>query len=575
MNNIVNNGYTAFNSSSSAQFGRLSPVEINQTMLSPIQSLEFTKDKLMRKTVYTQDFYVRPVYGRPRLGIDYAELEEYENNIIIRMIISHIIDSVVQTDFNIVPAKEEDEITDEIQGQIDEATKFFEAKKWMESWNSTLRRMLPDLLMYDCGILIKIFGKECYDEDGILNENNDTPPLEMSSRDGRSFLIDCDPYGRILKYWQYSFMNIQSTPIAFSKDEIIYIMARPQSRSVYGVASLQIIKDVMDYITSSIASNRAYWENGMFPGLQIDHPDIVDPEELKARALLYKETLKGEANYNKALITAGGTKVTPLQFTNQQNQWLEAAQYMQKLIFALFKLSPSQLGFTEQTNRATAIVQSENYKQEGVRTILTLLENYLNREIVWRYFGEEIEFKFDDSLDLTDEKQRSDIDHNKLTDGTSTINEIRKRDGDEEFADEECNAPFAQMALQQKMMDASMGGGEGELGEEEGEEGEEGYGGWGGEPSEQPGEGETPAESAEPGTPAEKFEKAVTAGAAMGTPGAAAIPTVWDSDKKKKKKKSEEDEEETAKEELDVWSAEVRGRIMGEIERMYDVENIK
>ena len=56
MNNITNNGYIAFNSSSSAQFGRLSPLEINQTMLSPIQSLEYTKDNLMRKTVYTQDF---------------------------------------------------------------------------------------------------------------------------------------------------------------------------------------------------------------------------------------------------------------------------------------------------------------------------------------------------------------------------------------------------------------------------------------------------------------------------------------------------------------------------------------
>jgi hypothetical protein len=536
-------------------------------MLSPLQSLEFTKDKLMRKTVYTQDFYVRPVYGRPRLGIDYAELEDYENNIIIRMIISHIIDSVTQTDFNIVPTKEEDEVTDEIQSQIDEATEFFGARKWMESWNSTLRRMLPDLLMYDCGILIKIFGKECYDKDGVLKENNTTPPLEMSSRDGRSFLVDCDPYGRILKYWQYSFMNIQSTPIPFQKDEIIYVMARPQSRSVYGVASLQIIKDVMDYITSSIASNRAYWENGMFPGIQIDHPDIVDPDELKARAQLYKETLKGEENYNKALITAGGTKVTPLQFTNQQNQWLEAAQYMQKLIFALFKLSPSQLGFTEETNRATAIVQSENYKQEGVRTILTLLENYLNREIIWKYFGEDIEFKFDDSLDLADKKQQVDIDHIKLTDGTTTINEVRTRDGNEEFADEEFNAPFCQMVMQQKIM---MGGDEGGEEEEGGE-----FGGWGEEPAEQPGEEETPAEEAEPEIPAEKLEKAVTAGAPMGTPGAALIPTVWDAKTKKKKKKEAEDEEDDTKDDLDKWSADARDKIMGELERIYTKEDIK
>jgi len=529
-------------------------------MLSPIQALELTKDKLMRKSVFTQDFYIRPVFGRPRLGIDYAELEEYENNIIIRMIITHIIDSVTQTDFKVVPTDEEDEVSDEVQSQIDEATKFFEAKKWMESWHNTLRRMLPDLLLYDCGVLIKVFGKECYEEDGLLKENNTTPPLELQSRDGRSFLADCDQFGRISKWYQYSFMNIQSRPIPFAADEIVYIMGRPQSRSVYGIAALTIVKDVVDYLTSSISANRAFWEKGFFIGGQVDHPDIVDPDELKARAQMYKEQLQGSENYNTWLVTAGGTKVTPLQFTNQQNQWLEASEYFQKLVFALFKISPSQLGFTEQTNRATAIVQSENYKQEGVRTVLTLLENYINRHIVWQYFGEDIEFKFDDSLDLTDEKQRADIDHTQLTDGTIVINEIRSRDGKEEFADEECNAPFAQIALQQKIM---MGGEEPGMGEEE-------VGGWGEETATKPGEEETPTEEAAPTTPEEKFEKAVTAGAVSGEPGYAFIPTKWDTAAKKKKAKKDEDEEEETKKSLDDWQKGIQDTVAKDLKRIYE-----
>lgn len=553
---MVNNGYINLQFT---QLGGLTPLEVHQSMLSPVQALETVKDKNMRKGVYTQDFYIRPIFGKPRLGIDYGELEDYENNIIIRMVITHIIDSVTQTDFNIIPIKKEDEISDETQKRIDTTTEFFEGRKWMESWNATLRRMLPDLLMYDCGILIKVFGKECYDEHGVLKENNKTPPLELSSRDGRSFLIDCDPYGHIIKYWQYSFMNIQSTPISFAKDEIIYIMGRPQSRSVYGVASLSIIKDVMDYITASMSANRAFWENGYFPGMQIDHPDIVDPDELLVRAQLYKDTLKGEKNYNRALITAGGTKVTPLQFTNQQNQWLEASEYMQKLVFALFKLSPSQLGFTEQTNRATAIVQSQNYKQEGVRTILTLLENYLNREIIWKYFGDDIIFKFDDSLDLGDRKQQADIDHLQLTDGTVTINEIRSRDGDENFADLEFNSPFASMVMQQKI----MMGGEGE--EEEGGE----MGGWGEEPEERPGEKETPEEAAAPETPAEKLEKAVMASTPMGSPGAALIPTVWDGAEKKKRKKKEKDQEDDTKDDLDKWAKAAQDKIEADLVRIY------
>ena len=380
--------------------------------------------------------------------------------------------------------------------------------------------------MYDCGLIIKVFPKQCYDENGELNEDNKIPPVELMSRDGRSFLADSNPYGGIHRYWQYSWINIQAKPISFGKDEIIYMMQRPQSRTLYGTSSLQIIKDVVDYLTASISAQRKYYENNFPVGGQIDHPDIVDPNELMKRAQLYKDQLKGENNTGKWLITSGGTKVTPLQITGQAMQWLQSVEYFQKLVFALFKISPSQLGFTDKINRATSITQSQNYKQDGVRTILTLIENYFNREIIWKYFSEDIKFEFDTSLDLQDKKIQSDIDHTCLADGTTTINEIRKRDDSEEFQDEEFNAPFAQMVMQQKIMEGSMGG---EEGEEEGEE----EGGWGEDKADE----ETPYEEIAEDT----TEKAVTAGAISGDPGFALIPTVVDRVKKKKKDKRKED----------------------------------
>ena len=152
-----------------------------------------------------------------------------------------------------------------------------------------------------------------------------------------------------------------------------------------------------------------------------------------------------------------------------------------------------------------------------------------------------------------------DIDHIALTDGTITINEIRSRDGDEEFQDEECNAPFAMQALQDKLMKAGM----------EEEEPADEFGAWNAEPEEQPGESETSAEESSPETPSEKLEKAVTAEAPMGTPGAALIPTVWDSKTKKRKKKEGEEAEESTKNDLDKWSADVQKNIEKELKELY------
>jgi len=563
---MTNDGYLQ----SGVQGSSLYPSQMNQYVSGPVQFL-MPKDKNMRKAVFTRAFWLSPPWGRPR-DIDYTLLEEYEGNIVIRMIINHITDSIVQTEWDIV-AEDKEKADDVPEEHIEEVREFFKSKTWNESWEETLRRMLPDLLLYDAGAIIKIFPKSVYDKDGVLKEQQGDDgkptkitPVELSARDGRSFLKDTDLYGVTNRYFQYSWIAPNAKPIMFANEEIVYMMQRPQSRSPYGIANLEIIMDVVDYLTASIDAQRSYYENNFPISGQIDHPDIVDPDELLKRAQMYKETLKGESNTGKWLITSGGTKVTPLQISAQNMQWLESSEFFNKLVFAVFKINQSELGFTGDVNRATGVVQSQIYKAKGVQSVLRLLEEYINREIIWKHFHEDVMFQFDRSLDLADQKQQADIDHLELTDGTSTVNEVRARDGKEVYDDDEFNAPFAQMVMQQKIM---MGG------EEESEE-EEGYGGWGGEseggqPAEMPEEAETPGEEATP-TTTEKIEtliKAVMADTPMGEPGAAFIPKVWDTETKKKKKKEEDKAEEDTVKSLEDWSETTQKQILNDVERLY------
>lgn len=556
---MFNNGYV------SDLVRQLTPSNSGYYGSSPLQVMETRADTpgLMKGT-YTVDFWWNPPFGRPR-SIDYLQLENYEQNVYVQMVINQIIDSVCQIDWSIVSTDiDNKDIEKKNKSIIKEVTEFFSAKKWQESWESALRRMLPDMLLYDCGVFIKVFPKADYDEEGNL-KNKKAKPIEIMARDGRSFLKDQTLYGTILAYYQYTWMSTAGKPVRFEADEIVYLQMRPQSRSPYGLSNLEIIKSIVDYLTSSINANRKYWENGYFPGGHLDHPDIIDVDELRKRAQLYKDQLKGEGNYNKWLITSGGVKVTPMQFTNQEMSWLKSSEYFAKIVFAIFKVPASEIGFTEGQNRATGIQQSQIYKSKGVQTVLRLLEDYINRHIIWKHFSEKVEFKFDRSLDLQDEKIRTDIDHTQLTDGVMTINEIRKRDGLEKFADEFFNAPFAADVVREKLM---MGGEE-----------DEGMGGEG-EGGVEPGEEETPAEAAadqtggvtETRNEAEKFEKAVTAGAASGDDGFALIPTVIDGAKKRKKqKKVESDLEESAVVDTTKWSKSVAKDIKKQIEVFYEV----
>ena len=524
---MFNNGYMQ------SQITQLSPSNMGYYAHSPLQIVETgVKTPGLLKGTFTTDFWWNPPFGRPR-NLNYPELEEYETNVYIQIVINHIIDSIVQTEWSIINV---DETEDPLEAPIKEVTEFFAAKKWQESWENTLRRMLPDMLLYDCGVIIKVFAKKDYSEEGIL-KNKNAKPIELMSRDGRSFLKDQTLYGTIVQYFQYTWMGIQGKPIAFDVNEIVYLQMRPRSRSPYGTSSLEIIKSIVDYLTSSINANRKYWENSMFVGGQIDHPDIIDVDELKKRAQIYKEQLKGSEKYGSWLVTAGGVSVKPLQFTNQQMSWLQSSEFFMKLVFAIFKVPPSELGFSEGSNRATGIQQSQIYKSKGIQNVLRLLENYINREVIWRHFDENVKFAFDRSLDLQDLTIKTNVDHVQIDDGIVTINEIRKRDGLDLFEDDFFDAPFANLVAQNKIMQEGMG--------EEGGMPPEGE-----EPGVQPGEEETPDESAATPTggaketrdEAEKIEKATNVAAQSGDAGYALIPTVVDSKKRKKQEKKLEDD---------------------------------
>jgi HK97 family phage portal protein len=534
---MVNNGYT------SNQMLELVSSNMGYYSYSPLQVVDTrVKTPGLLKSVYTTDFFYNPPFGRPRF-LDYVELEPYENNVYIKLVVNHLIDSITQTDWDIVGVDEEKEPPKAV---IKELEDFFEGRNWIESWESGLRRMLPDLILYDCGVFIKIFAKKDYDKNGEL-KNKKAKPIEIMARDGRSFLKDMSVHGKIIKYWQYSWMSITGKPVSFAADEIVYLQMRPQSRSPYGTANLEVVKNVVDYLTAAITAQRAFFENGMFPGGSIDFADVVDIEELKKRAQLMKDQLKGEGNMNKWLISSGGTKVTPLQFTSQQSQWIQGSEYLAKIIFGIFKVPATELGFTEGQNRSVSIQQSSTYKVKGVKNILSLLENYINREIIWRHFSTDVKFVFDRSLDLQDLTIRTNIDKINVDTGLVTINEIRKRDGKETFEDDFFDAPFAADVAREKI----MSGGEGEGGEmpPEGEE-----------PGVMPGEEETPEEVSvtptggvtETREEAEKIEKATNVGAQSGDAGYALAPVVIDA---KKKKKEKDIEDGTVKDLADVSDA--------------------
>jgi hypothetical protein len=459
-----------------------------------------------KKAVYTSAFWLAPPYGRPR-DIDYDRLESLEKSVWVRMCVQHITDSIANAKWSIVPRIKGESVPG---AHIEETQKFFEGTEWSDSFSSVLRTMLPDMLQYDAGVLLKSFGVKAYSEDDGTLLDVGTQPLELYARDGRSFLKDTDLFGKIGCYWQYSWLNPQGRPIKFAPQEILYLQQHPQSREPYGISTLEIIEEIINYMIDSTQAQSKYWKNGMFIGGQIDMPEVKDFNEIKKWQAYFEAKLRGSRKFGKWLVTGGGTKVQSLPFTPQQMQWIDSQKWFAKMVFGVFKVAPSELGFTEDLNRATGVQQMEIHKSKAIRPVLTILEEAFNRQIVWSNFYDDVKFEFDQELDLEEQMKQTDIDVKRLQAGLDSVNELRDRDGKEKWADEKYDMPFAQSGEQEP--------------EGEGEEGSDVWDNLFGQdesPDKQPMDDETKKMYTD-------IAKAVMASAASGTPGFTPIPYAYD-----------------------------------------------
>ena len=393
-----------------------------------------TEKRSQKATITDPSWCTSPIHGSPR-NINYSELLNYEKDITVSAARNFIIDSIATTEWHIIP---DDELDGDEDINKDNIINFFKSDTWHDSFESVLRSLCADILHYDSGVLVKVFPEIAYDENKNLT-NEKLPPLELRARDGRSFLARVNAYGDILSWWQYSFLNFGAAPMEFNPIEIIYMQEAPSSRSPYSqTCKLEIVKNAADLMMSLQEMHRAEQENNFNVGGIAVFPNTKDSEMIRLAGEKFNATLRGPENAGRWLVTGSEIDLTPFTNSTMDDSWISGAEFYQQAILSIYKVPKTVLGMVSaNTNRATSISQATTFKRMGVSTLLTLIENYLTREVVKMHFDDRLLFRFVREQDLTDEAIRAEIDQKNVMTGIRTVNEIRERDGLEELEENE------------------------------------------------------------------------------------------------------------------------------------------
>jgi phage portal protein BeeE len=242
------------------------------------------------------------------------------------------------------------------------------------------------------------------------------------------------------RYWFYATgamqNDAQSTP--YMNDELIYIMANPRSYSVVGLSPLETLRLTIDAELSGHEYNRrqvtAAAPDGILYLGEDTNTDMVDA---------FKSYWMTEVAGKGTVAFLGGTKnpsFIPFRPNNRDMQFLEWQTYLVRKIAAVFGLSPQDLGITMDVNRSTSEVQSEMTEDRGLRPLLSLVQDFITREVVWDpAFGgmqNNLAFRFT-SLNLKESTARAQIDKLALAGiPWRTVDEVRISEGREPIGGE-------------------------------------------------------------------------------------------------------------------------------------------
>jgi HK97 family phage portal protein len=396
---------------------------------------------------YIPQFLYKPPYGYPRM-IDVPTLRNLAVSPYVHMVITTILNEVCSVEWDIVP-KEKDEpgqVSPETLKHIKEVKEFFYNPNGNdESFEHILRAVVTDILTLDSGVIVKVFNRR-----GKLKQ--------IFARDGGTFLKNPDIYGYLgnradiiypvrisdaealqnyydtvlryeAAYFQYGW-TAGSMPIPFGKREIVWISQHPRTDSIYGRSAVEVLQDViMSLIYGAIFNLDFYTNNNMPDGviqlIGANQEQIKKFRERFEKQFKIKDTYGNwRKQFHKYPIVNMDIKFTPFQLKPEELQIISQQQWFSKIVWACFNVTPSELGFTEGSNKATELVQSKVFKRKAVRPLLKLLEYHINTQIIPEFGYDDIKFKFND-FDVVEETERAKLFEIQLRNGIKTINEVR------------------------------------------------------------------------------------------------------------------------------------------------------
>ncbi len=280
--------------------------------------------------------------------------------------------------------------------------------------------VLDDILIFDAGTIVKNYSRT-----GKLAELYHLPgdQIRIYRNEDRTTPEPPEP--------AYVWEEDGVVRAEFTKDELVYIMQNPQANG-YGMSPIEVAEYI---ITASIYAdeyNIDYFKNSNVPPGVFNLGEEVTEEQRSMFQAMWESEVRGRGGLHRMLFLSGSKNPQFIPIAQQTNRDMQMMEYMKWSVAvktACYGLSGQDIGFVVDYHRSVAATQRDISQARGIKTVLSLLEQYYTNEIVKKEFDfDDVKFAWQD-VDATDEMKTAQVDSLDISGGVLTRNERRDKLG--------------------------------------------------------------------------------------------------------------------------------------------------
>ena len=232
------------------------------------------------------------------------------------------------------------------------------------------------------------------------------------------------------KITSYKFQVDDQTRI-YPKDRVIHIKDISPEDPVFGVPRIESVRTeiYMDYLINEF--NKNFFLNGATLNLMYIPDKLlsdIDHETLRDQI----EKVTGANRAFKMFVNRFPGKLTSPDLKHKDIAFGELLRSNREKIFGAFGLPPFRGGVMEYANYANALAQDRDFWINTVNPLTAMIEDAINKQLVWPYFGHEVSLRYDYSEVPAlkgDPKERAEVHRIYIDSGVMTPEQVAKEIG--------------------------------------------------------------------------------------------------------------------------------------------------